>query len=141
MASWVVPGLIATSPRPGYTPGAEYNVPLDRVEEWVERARALGIASIICLLHNDQLPLYSRALPGGLLDFYRDQGFVVAHIPTFDGLTVPFRAEQYEEAWESFRRLPKPVLVHCSAGMDRTGRIVRYILDRINEDGGASVRS
>jgi len=133
VANWVVPGLIATSPRPGYVPGPEFNVPLEKVHEWVERAQGLGIASIMCLLHNDQLPLYSRSLPGGLIEFYRSQGFFVAHIPTYDGLTVPFTPEQYEEAWELFRELPKPVLVHCSAGMDRTGRIVRYLLDRLRE--------
>ena len=54
---------------------------------------------------------------------YRAAGFAVAHLGVRDGLTEPFTAAQLEEAWAAFRRLPKPVLVHCSAGHDRTGRV------------------
>ena len=73
--------------------------------------------SIICLLGNDQLPLYAEALPEGLLGRYRASGFEVAHLGVSDGLTEPYTEEQLDEVVQSFRRLPKPVLVHCSAGL------------------------
>lgn len=130
--TWVIEGYLARSPRPGYRPGAEAAVPRDAVEAWVERVRQFGIASIICLLATDQLPLYEPALPGGLLRYYREAGFQVAHVPTPDALMRPYTEEQLEAAWHAFRQLPKPVLVHCSAGYDRTGWVVEHILTRLN---------
>ena len=138
MPNWVVEGIIATSPRPGFTPGPEHTVVDGIVEAWVDEAREFGIASIICLIGADQLWLYRRSVPEGLIERYRSVGFEVCHIPTVDQQTHPFTEEQYEHAWESFQRLPKPVLVHCSAGMDRTGRVVRYILDRLDGAEGSS---
>jgi hypothetical protein len=135
MAYWVIEGLLATSPRPGYQPGWESNVPREHVEIWVEEKRQFGVASILCLISRDQLPLYERSLPNGLLHFYREVGFEVAHLPTNDGLTEPYTPDQYELAWEYFTRLPKPVLVHCSAGYDRTGRVVNHILQRLEQHG------
>ena len=131
---WVREGELARSPRPGYAPGMEGTVTREAVERWAAHVRGLGVASIICLLDRDQLPLYDRTLPGGLLRFYQEAGFAVAHIPTPDGLMRPFTAAQLERAWESFLRLPKPVLVHCSAGHDRTGRVVTHILNRLSSD-------
>lgn len=137
MPNWVVEGIIATSPRPGFTPGPEHTVVDGIVEAWVDEAREFGIASIICLIGADQLWLYRRSVPEGLIERYRSAGFDVCHIPTVDQQTHPFSEEQYEHAWESFQRLPKPVLVHCSAGMDRTGRVVRYILERLHGGEGS----
>lgn len=133
--TWVLEGRLARSPRPGYRPGAEAAVPRDVVDEWLAGLRRLGIASILCLLADDQLPLYEPALPGGLLRYYRRAGFHVAHLPAPDAQAQPYTAEQLEAAWRAYQELPKPVLVHCSAGYDRTGRVVDHILARLN--GGA----
>ena len=137
MPAWVLEGVLATSPRPGYTPGPEHRVPAATVDDWVDAARAFGIASVICLLDEDQLWLYRKSLPGGLIARYRKAGFEVAHIPTLDQQTHPFTEAQYEAAWEAFQSLPQPVLVHCSAGHDRTGRIVNHILGRLAGADGA----
>ena len=123
------------SARPGYLPGEEQAVPTTAVDAWIARVREAGVRSVICLLGDDQLPLYAEALPEGLLGRYRAAGFEVAHMGVRDGLTEPYTAAQLDEAWASFRRLPKPVLVHCSAGYDRTGRVVRHILGRLEETG------
>lgn len=128
MANWVVPGLLATSPRPGYTPGPEYRVAAEVVDAWIDDVRALGVSSVICLLDEGQLWLYRHALPEGLLERYRRAGLHVAHIPAPDQQTHPFTPGQYEEAHRAFTQLPKGVVVHCSAGHDRTGRMVEYIV-------------
>jgi len=133
MPNWVIEGVLATSPRPGYTPGPEKQVSVEVVDEWLDTTRAFGINSVICLIGGDQLWLYRKSLPEGLLGRYRASGLNVFHIPTEDQQTHPFTDEQYEAAWEAFQSLPKPVLVHCSAGMDRTGRIVGLIVERLSE--------
>jgi protein tyrosine/serine phosphatase len=137
MQYWVRKGLLARSTRPGYTAGSEHLVTREAVDTWVQSARRHKIASIICILGEDQLPLYNRALPGGLIEHYREAGFEVAHISVYDGRTNPLSEQDLNYIWESFRRLPKPVLVHCSAGHDRTGIAINHITARLAEEADA----
>ena len=79
---WVVEGELARSCRPGY--GAT-DVAKSAVDTWVAEAKAMGIRTIICLL-SGELGCYDRALQatGGLLAYYRQQGFCVEHVPVTD---------------------------------------------------------
>ena len=125
---WVLPELLAKSPRPGY-PGRE-GTSKEVVDEWIENVRAMGVRSIICFLSDHQLAFYS-GLPSGLIRYYRDAGFDVAHIPEDDYKSPPLSEEGVRESVAAFERLEKPVLVHCSAGLARTGRAIDAIL--VNE--------
>ena len=122
---WVLPELLAKSPRPGY-PGRE-GTSKEVVDEWIENIRAMGVRSIICFLSDHQLAFYSD-LPSGLIQYYRDAGVDVAHIPEDDYKSPPLSEEGAREAVASFERLQKPALVHCSAGLARTGMAIDAIL-------------
>ena len=122
---WVLPELLAKSPRPGY-PGRE-GTSKEVVDEWIENVRAMGVRSIICFLSDHQLAFYSD-LPSGLIQYYRDAVLEVAHIPEDDYKSPPLSEEGVREAVASFERLQKPILVHCSAGLARTGMAVDAIL-------------
>lgn len=125
---WVIKNQLARSSRPGY--GGEYErgaASVIDIEYWVARVKKAGIKSIICLLAEEHLVLYSSALPSGLIRYYEDSGFFVAHIPVRDHQYPPLTSEHLEQVWEAFQTLEKPVLVHCSAGVDRTGRAIEFI--------------
>jgi|TARA_B100000809_G_scaffold250461_1_gene282948 protein-tyrosine phosphatase len=122
---WVLIEELAKSPRPGYPDRVSIN--REVVDEWIEKVKDMKISSIICFLSDDQLPFYS-GLPSGLIQYYRDAGFDVAHIPEADYKTPPLSEEGVREAVVSFEKLQKPVLVHCSAGLARTGMAIDAIL-------------
>ena len=122
---WVLPELLAKSPRPGY-PGRE-GTSKEVVDEWIENVRAMEVRSIICFLSDHQLAFYSD-LPSGLIQYYRDAGFDVAHITEDDYKRPPLSEEGVRESVAAFERLEKPVLVHCSAGLARTGMAIDAIL-------------
>ena len=122
---WGLPELLAKSPRPGY-PERE-GISKEVVDEWIENVRAMGVRSVIFFLSDHQLAFYSN-LPSGLIQYYRDADLEVAHIPEDDYKSPPLSEEGVRESVAAFERLEQPVLVHCSAGLARTGLAIDAIL-------------
>jgi protein-tyrosine phosphatase len=127
---WVIKGQLARSCRPGYGGERRRNVPQDEVNGWIRAAQEAGIKSIICLLAGDQLNLYN-ALPTDLVAYYERAGLRVTHIPALDHHSPPLSADDLARVWAAYQELPKPVLIHCSAGIDRTGMAVSHITQRL----------
>ncbi|MBI4339252.1 MAG: tyrosine-protein phosphatase [Chloroflexi bacterium] len=132
---WVIEGVVAKAQRPGYPANRP---PPEKMQEWADIVRGLGIKSILCILDDPQLEQYDflNLDGGGLFGFYRTLGFQVAHVPADDYKRPPLSDQELDAVWEAFERLEKPVLIHCSAGRDRTGAALELILWKLgkNED-------
>ena len=125
--------MLFRSGRPGYP---SRSVAEAEVAEWVGRARERGIQAVLCLLDDQQLAYYTE-VPGGLLDYYRQAGFVVLHHPVEDHQKPAVPSAVLTKAHADFLAATKPVLVHCSAGCDRTGAVVDYLLQQERFHGRA----
>ncbi len=142
---WVIPEKLVCAHRPlRYHPrfgGSARDLPSEatlEVKKWVVRMKRAGIQSIISLMHPKELRHYARLELGAkdLIDLYRKSGFEVRHIPWDDPAHRPSSAphsfqEELDriqaEALLAFDDLPKPVLLHCSAGIDRSSPVAAYI--------------
>jgi protein tyrosine phosphatase (PTP) superfamily phosphohydrolase (DUF442 family) len=137
MIRFEIPDQLARAPRPGYEPGGGRPVAKADVDAWIADVRAHGIASIICLLAEEHLGLYAD-LGADLPSYYRRQGFAVAHVPAVDHRMPPLDASTLARIVDAYAALPKPVLVLCSAGVDRTGSAIRHLKQHFHNEASSA---
>jgi protein tyrosine phosphatase (PTP) superfamily phosphohydrolase (DUF442 family) len=127
---WVVPGRLARARRPGYAKAADGSKTVEwrQVPKWVQHVQAQGIRGILCLLDAPELALYDGR-DGGLLSYYRTHGLAVEHVPLQEHACPD--PSTLDQVLEACRRLPEPVLVHCSGGEGRTGAVVDHLRRRL----------
>jgi len=142
---WVIPDALACAHQPlRHHPvfgGSGRTLPPEAAPDvirWVERIVGEGFRGLICLMHPKEVAHY-RSLDLGasdIIELYRAKGLQVCHLPWDDPAHRPsherasFEAELLRirnEALECFDKLPKPVLLHCSAGIDRSAPVCAYI--------------
>ncbi len=144
---WVIPRAFACAHRPlrhhrifGRAKKGRYlpSKAAPAVLEWIRRVKELGIRSIICLMHPNELKHYAALDLGApnLIESYQQIDIEVRHIPWDDpghrqGLSPATYEEELArvrvEVLNSFDDLPKPVLLHCSAGIDRSSPVAAFV--------------
>jgi len=140
MFHWVIEKQLARGGRPKSGKNWTRQVSKNTVDRWIKKARTgYAIRSIICLIDQNSLRFYEQ-LPAGLLDYYRANGLEVEHIPIRLQRRL-FSARQLKAVWQAFQRLPKPVLVHCSAGRNRSRKSASYIKRRVRLSGKVRTKS
>lgn len=122
----VVKNVLYRSSRPGY---GSHNVEPAAVDTWIESAKAAGIRTILCLLSHEQLNYYRQLGEAGLIGRYRCAGFKVIHRAVEDHQTPPVPDDLLKQTAIDFCTAELPFLVHCSAGIDRTGAVVNYLMN------------
>lgn len=141
---WVIPKALACAHRPlrhhPHYGGSGLPIPKEGtplILEWVEQIHLEGIASIISFMHNRDLRCYREIDLGGrnLIAFLEHEGFRMCHLPWEDpahsktdpGVKRAKLEQVRRDALAAYDRLPKPVLLQCSAGIDRSAPVAAYI--------------
>ena len=97
------------------------------VNKWLKEVARMKIKSILCLLSQEQLDEFYGTNGIQLLEIYRKKGFIVGHVPVQDYQLPPLSSANLAMIEKALTELPKPWLIHCSAGIDRTGAAVEFV--------------
>ena len=126
---WLIKGILAVTMRPGY--------PAARVSElelnsWLIKIQRQGVKSIINMLSEDEETFYYRDLSGDLNEYYTKAGFEVLRISVEEDGKMIKKAHLRARIISGFRMLPKPLLIHCNSGAERSAIAIDAICEFSN---------
>lgn len=123
--AWVIEGKLARGCRPGrFIPEASVD---ESVTHWIEQATGMGIKTIVCLLSTKEIETHYLSVGIDLLSRYHAAGFTVIHIPVNDHRSPPIEDDCLRDILEAIESAAEPMLIHCSAGIDRTGAVISAV--------------
>ncbi len=143
----VIPGQLVCTYRPlrrhPKYGGPQVDLPAEAAPDlldWVHRMRSSSIQGLICLMGPAEFAHYATVASvldaKDLVHIYEKHGFEVRCVPWEDpkysvGLKRPSYEDQLlenrDKALRAFDELPKPVLLHCSSGIQRSSPIAAFI--------------
>jgi protein-tyrosine phosphatase len=109
-------GIVHGACRPGYAPGSPAE---DPIGHWADSMQGAGIERVVCLLHRPQLARYLDLLGEYEREFGAEK---VCHAPIQDyHLADEATLERVVSFLREADRVGEPAVVHCAAGLGRTG--------------------
>jgi hypothetical protein len=144
---WVIPGALACAHRPlrhhptyGGSGASVSATAKPLLLDWVTQLRLEGVKSIISFMHARDLRCYEEIGfdEADILEFFEAHGFKVVRLPwedpahsrTDSRLKEAKREEMCKAALEAYDSVEKPVVLQCSAGVDRSSPAAAYIWQR-----------
>jgi hypothetical protein len=154
----VIPGKLMCSYRPlrrdRVYGGPQRHPPAEAaplVSDWVRKIRTAGIESIICLMGPAEFGHYTTVCSElgatDLINLYERHGLKVRPIPWNDpAYPVKEGGQPYEdkllevreESLQAFDELPKPVLLHCSSGIQRSSPVLAFVYSKRSDRGSTA---